>query len=252
MTTHTDKDAQPGLRDEYNEWFQNSGLVEETYGMWWAFQAGYQKLQAAVAERDTALTIVADIADNLISWKKGDGFSEVKIDSDHVEAMVARLRECADKAAIRNEIELARLEKFAAIQCYNKVIDDLAERDAVIDGFRWRPMSEHPPEMQPVIGKSSAGIVGIAYVYKLSSEAPQWNFMSMGMNAMGLWDENAVWMPLPDKQALFAIEKLKGAEVNCKADRDGDCTWKDCPQTRDNEPQKSNRHCPLDKDEDDE
>jgi len=86
-----------------------------------------------LAERDTALTIVADIADNLISWKKGDGFSEVKIDSDHVEAMVARLRECADKATIRNEIELMRQEKFEAIQDYNKVVSELAGRDAVIE-----------------------------------------------------------------------------------------------------------------------
>lgn len=32
----------------------------------------------------------------------------------------------------------------------------------------------------------------------------------------------------------------------CHADRDGDCTWEDCPQNRDGEPMKSGRHCPLD------
>jgi hypothetical protein len=35
-------------------------------------------------------------------------------------------------------------------------------------------------------------------------------------------------------------------ENQCHAGRDGDCTWKSCPQTRDGEPMKSRRHCPLD------
>lgn len=61
----------------------------------------------------------------------------------------------------------------------------------------WKPMTEHPPEMEPVIAKTKHGTVGIAYVYRLGSEAPQWNFMSMGMNAMGLLNEEAVWMHLP-------------------------------------------------------
>lgn len=34
--------------------------------------------------------------------------------------------------------------------------------------------------------------------------------------------------------------------TRCEADDDGYCTWKDCPQLKDNEPEKSNRHCPLD------
>lgn len=33
---------------------------------------------------------------------------------------------------------------------------------------------------------------------------------------------------------------------HCQAGRDGDCYWKHCPQTRDGEPGKSGRHCPLD------
>jgi hypothetical protein len=32
----------------------------------------------------------------------------------------------------------------------------------------------------------------------------------------------------------------------CHAHEDGDCTWKECPQNRDDEPNKSGRHCPLD------
>lgn len=34
--------------------------------------------------------------------------------------------------------------------------------------------------------------------------------------------------------------------VHCRANRDGDCYWRRCPQIRDNEPVKSGRHCPLD------
>lgn len=61
----------------------------------------------------------------------------------------------------------------------------------------WHPMTEHPPEMQPVIARTKHGTVGIAYVYKLESDAPQWNFMAMGMNACGLFNEEVVWMHLP-------------------------------------------------------
>jgi len=39
--------------------------------------------------------------------------------------------------------------------------------------------------------------------------------------------------------------KVMGVE-KCHADRDGDCYWKDCPQIRDGEPDKTGRHCPLD------
>lgn len=31
----------------------------------------------------------------------------------------------------------------------------------------------------------------------------------------------------------------------CRAGSDGDCDWPDCPQTRDGEPEKSGRSCPL-------
>lgn len=32
----------------------------------------------------------------------------------------------------------------------------------------------------------------------------------------------------------------------CGAGRDGECVWRDCPQSRDGEPARSGRHCPLD------
>ncbi len=32
----------------------------------------------------------------------------------------------------------------------------------------------------------------------------------------------------------------------CHSCSDGECFWKDCPQLRDGEPEKSGRHCPLD------
>lgn len=35
-------------------------------------------------------------------------------------------------------------------------------------------------------------------------------------------------------------------DVACHAGRDGECTWSGCPQIRDNEPEASGRHCPMD------
>jgi hypothetical protein len=32
----------------------------------------------------------------------------------------------------------------------------------------------------------------------------------------------------------------------CRAARDGECVWSECPQLRDGEPVKSGRHCPYD------
>jgi hypothetical protein len=56
-----------------------------------------------------------------------------------------------------------------------------------------------------------------------------------------------------DEFQIMANKALQAIEsgVKCKADRDGDCTWSECPQLRDNEPKTSHRHCPLDKGEDD-
>jgi hypothetical protein len=42
---------------------------------------------------------------------------------------------------------------------------------------------------------------------------------------------------------------LCGDDV-CHADRDGDCMWAGCPQLRDEEPNRSRRHCPLDTEQD--
>jgi hypothetical protein len=39
---------------------------------------------------------------------------------------------------------------------------------------------------------------------------------------------------------------MSEAVAKCRANRDGDCDWKDCPQHRDGEPAKTGRHCPLD------
>lgn len=36
--------------------------------------------------------------------------------------------------------------------------------------------------------------------------------------------------------------------TRCQADDDDHCVHKDCPQIRDGEPERSGRHCPLDKD----
>ncbi len=35
------------------------------------------------------------------------------------------------------------------------------------------------------------------------------------------------------------------SEEHCHAGLDGVCTWEDCPQVRDGEPQKAGRICPL-------
>lgn len=38
----------------------------------------------------------------------------------------------------------------------------------------------------------------------------------------------------------------KSVKVRCHASRDGECIWDQCPQTRDNEPHATGRHCPID------
>lgn len=41
--------------------------------------------------------------------------------------------------------------------------------------------------------------------------------------------------------------KEDGESPRCHADRDGDCTWRLCPQLKDHEPARTDRDCPLDR-----
>jgi len=41
-------------------------------------------------------------------------------------------------------------------------------------------------------------------------------------------------------------------EHYCHADKDGDCNFPGCPQIKDDEPEKSGRSCPWDKNEEEE
>ena len=43
-----------------------------------------------------------------------------------------------------------------------------------------------------------------------------------------------------------SVRRYYGLETDCRAGKDGDCTWKQCPQLSDGEPRKTGRHCPLD------
>lgn len=49
-----------------------------------------------------------------------------------------------------------------------------------------------------------------------------------------------------DRPRPVAFEPLPAEPVvHCKAGRDHECNWRDCPQLRDGEPEKTGRSCPL-------
>jgi hypothetical protein len=48
------------------------------------------------------------------------------------------------------------------------------------------------------------------------------------------------------KGCTKAIRAKRKPLVTCAAARDGECHHPDCPQIRDNEPEKRGRHCPID------
>ncbi len=50
---------------------------------------------------------------------------------------------------------------------------------------------------------------------------------------------------LPLKGCSSAMRAKRDPLTSCAADRDGECHHPDCPQIRDNEPDKSDRTCPL-------
>lgn len=55
--------------------------------------------------------------------------------------------------------------------------------------------------------------------------------------------------PPRDKRQLAILSPYRqelADKGHCMADDDGDCTWAECPQLRDDEPRKSGRHCPRD------
>ena len=48
-------------------------------------------------------------------------------------------------------------------------------------------------------------------------------------------------------QNQFSYNECKDLGLpTCQSGSDGDCSFKDCPQLKDNEPEKTGRHCPLD------
>lgn len=52
-------------------------------------------------------------------------------------------------------------------------------------------------------------------------------------------EQLAAWRdPLPSTP-------LPPEPLRCHADSDGDCSWCDCPQNKDSEPERSGRSCPL-------
>jgi hypothetical protein len=54
-----------------------------------------------------------------------------------------------------------------------------------------------------------------------------------------------------EKAAAKIVKREQRTEsLTCRGGRDGECSWKLCPQLRDNEPMKTGRHCPLDADDD--
>jgi len=57
------------------------------------------------------------------------------------------------------------------------------------------------------------------------------------------------WL-LVESQMFKSIERAARSSalplMRCASDRDGDCTHTECPQNRDNEPNQTGRHCPLD------
>ena len=58
------------------------------------------------------------------------------------------------------------------------------------------------------------------------------------------------------KEHFSHLELSKGVKdkplVGCAAGSDGDCNHSWCPQLRDGEPEATGRHCPLDKEDEDE
>ena len=65
------------------------------------------------------------------------------------------------------------------------------------------------------------------------------------------WGAQHGGLPVPESDRVVVSASRQWWELiqrykTCHANRDGDCTWADCPQLRDGEPQKSGRHCPVD------
>jgi hypothetical protein len=68
-----------------------------------------------------------------------------------------------------------------------------------------------------------------------------------------IFAKHAAEAPAKEKQRLdFLRDNPQLAGERCHASRgDGECSWSSCPQLRDDEPAKTDRHCPLDRDDDD-
>lgn len=140
---------------------------------------------------------------------------------DNTIETIGRLRRCwAFLSGIKNREDQDRARAIQAIEDLKKMAADLVEDDMCDD-----------------------------YGYPAKGEVVECHKLLVDME-----------LPLP-KTLKFQMERhglakpccKTGAQVvpgsgsgGCRAGRDGDCSWKGCPQIKDGEPAKTGRHCPLD------
>lgn len=101
-----------------------------------------------------------------------------------------------------------------------------------IDGKWW--VVENAPDKPPVNAKRLDSINGTIYDELLSACTKYPTLQS----------DSDYWKSKEGVKMTSGEFEVK--EVFCHANRDGECSHKDCPQLRDNEPYKSGRSCPLD------
>lgn len=72
--------------------------------------------------------------------------------------------------------------------------------------------------------------------WKMDTPAGQWSE----------WDEHTRLKMMAAHTRAVRAKELYGDRERCHAGMDGECIHRDCPQIRDEEPEASGRHCPLD------
>lgn len=166
---------------------------------------------------------------------------------EHILETLLLLRWNITAAAIALDINRRTCQRY--IERYG--LERPVERRKIVLGSRWFFTEDASDPIRIVVDSF--------LLYTLREDgrtAGEWGSREDGLeefHSRHVWisDPPTEALPMPKLLEAFPMPAAVAAVINapkpyCHAARDGECMWLSCPQLRDDEPGKSNRHCPLD------
>ena len=179
-------------------------------------------------------------ADNERLAKLADVSIEMTVAADGAEKKAERL--AAENAGLREA--LATFTRPEAYSVSNTAMIEYAHQALAGDGSAVLAVLEAARKWgndyrEPKLTVEQFGTISNRLLEALAKLDSEDNWLERQLDSSNA--ETEAWSD--EKKRIYGIDS---EDIQCHADRDGECVWSKCPQLRDGEPVKSGRHCPLD------